>query len=79
VARGVVPDAPPNPVLEQAWIDSVAELRAARESLALSVRELDDPWLEALAGQAVFRARRRVLEAQEALTGAPAHLPWSTS
>jgi len=72
-------DVLPGLVLDTAWNDAVAGLRAAREALARVACEVDDPWLLALASQEVLRARRRVLEAQEALTGAPADLPWSSS
>lgn len=68
---------PPNPVQDAAWIVAVAELRAARESLA-SLESGLDIWLEALARQEVFRARRKLRRAQEALTGADADLPWSS-
>ncbi len=68
---------PSDPVHEKDWLEGVAELRAAREALL----QLDaglDTWLEALARQDVFRARRKLRRAQEALTGTDADLPWSS-
>ncbi len=70
-----------DPVQEAAWTEAVAELRAAREALARLDAGLEhgmDPWLEAMARQDVFRARRKLRHAQEALTGGDADLPWSS-
>ena len=72
---------PPEPLQESAWSEAVAELRAAREALASLDASPDpggDAWLEALARQDLFRARRKLRRAQEALTGADADLPWSS-
>lgn len=70
-----------DPLQETAWIEAVAELQAALEALARLDAGLGhgmDPWLEAMARQDVFRARRKLRRAQEALTGAAADLPWSS-
>jgi len=78
----VIPPAPTDPApveaREATWTAAVAELRAAREALAELAPDRDDPWPEVLARQRLFRARRQVLRAQEALTGTAAELPWST-
>lgn len=68
----------PDPALEVAWHDALAELRAARETLAGIAQDVDDPWQLALARHDVFMARRKLRQAQEALTPDPADLPWST-
>ncbi len=80
-SRIVRPPVLPDPVQETAWTEGVAELQAAREALARFEAGLEqgmDPWLEALARQDVFRARRKLRRAQEALTGGDADLPWSS-
>jgi|GEM_PF-1717706 len=69
------------PAAETAWTAAVAEHRAAREVLAaieLGPEPGMDVWLEAVARQDMFRARRQLRRAQEALTGADADLPWSS-
>ena len=75
VRPSTAPDPDPDP--ETAWSAAITEFRAACEALA----RLDsdpDAWLEALARQDVFRARRKLRRAQEALSGADADLPWSS-
>ena len=69
--------APVDTAQEHEWTEAVAELRAAREAL-VQLDVATDSWLEAMARQDLFRARRKVRRAQEALTGADADLPWSS-
>ena len=88
VPRVVRPSAVPGPAVtpsdprqEAAWSEGVAELRAALEALAGVDSAHDagvDDWLEILARQDVLRARRKLRQVQEALTGADADLPWSS-
>ena len=68
---------PSVPAQENDWLEALAEWRAAREAL-VQLDAATDTWLEALARQDMFRARRKLRRAQEALTGTDADLPWSS-
>jgi hypothetical protein len=78
----VAPESPANPadtLLGAAWTAAVAELREAREAVGRLDPAANDLLLEAIARQDLFLARRKLRQAQEALTGETADLPWSAS
>jgi hypothetical protein len=85
---GVAGERGSDPAREIAWTVALIELRAAELALGEVLRRAPadapfghgiDEWPDLMARHAVLRARQRLRQAQEALMGAPADLPWSTS
>jgi hypothetical protein len=77
VPRVVRPPTASDPEHEAAWIEAITEFRVACEALTRIDADAD-AWLEALARQDVFRARRKLRRAQEALSGTAVDIPWSS-